>query len=34
VTAENYDIFYGESVENIQAYLKGNPINVLNPDSL
>jgi len=34
VTKENYNIFYGESVENIQAYLKGAPINVMNPDSL
>ena len=28
VTAENYDVFYGECVGNIQAYLKGTPINV------
>jgi phosphoglycerate dehydrogenase-like enzyme len=34
VTKENYNVFYGESVENIQAYLKGAPINVMNPDSL
>ena len=34
VTKENYNIFYGESVANIQAYLKGAPINVMNPDSL
>ena len=34
VTAENYDVFYGQCVANIQAYLQGTPINVMNPDSL
>ena len=34
VTAENYDVFYWTCVKNIQAYFKGTPINVMNPDSL
>jgi phosphoglycerate dehydrogenase-like enzyme len=34
VTQENYEIFYGESVQNIMAYLKNKPINVLNPNAL
>src|SRR5258708_27778950 len=29
VTAENYRVFYGDAVENIRAYLAGNPIRVL-----
>jgi phosphoglycerate dehydrogenase-like enzyme len=34
VTQENYELFYGESVQNIMAYLKNKPINVLNPNAL
>ena len=30
VTEENYRVFYGEAVENIRAFLAGNPIRVLN----
>ena len=34
VTEENYRIFYGESVENIRAYLEtGTPTRVVNPDA-
>lgn len=31
VTAETYAIFYADSVEDIIAYLKGEPVRVLNP---
>ncbi|MBI4280098.1 MAG: D-2-hydroxyacid dehydrogenase family protein [Armatimonadetes bacterium] len=31
VTAENYRLFYGQAVEDIQAFLRGDPIRVLNP---
>jgi len=31
VTAENYRVFYGDAVENVRAFLAGNPIRVLNP---
>jgi phosphoglycerate dehydrogenase-like enzyme len=33
VTEENYRIFYGESVENIKAYLAGSPTRLLNPEA-
>ena len=31
VTAENYRVFYGDAVENVRAFLAGNPIRVLTP---
>ena len=31
VTAENYRVFYGDAVENVRAFLAGNPIRVLEP---
>jgi phosphoglycerate dehydrogenase-like enzyme len=31
VTTETYKVFYGDSVENIKAYLGGKPIRVLSP---
>lgn len=34
VTDENYHVFYGQSVDNVRAYLSGEPTNVLNPDAL
>ena len=34
VTAGTYDKFYGQTVENIQAFLDGTPQRVLNPDVL
>jgi phosphoglycerate dehydrogenase-like enzyme len=30
VTAETYKIFYGHAVENIQAFLRGQPVRALN----
>lgn len=33
-TREIYKQFYGESIENVLAYLDGNPIRVLNPEAL
>jgi phosphoglycerate dehydrogenase-like enzyme len=33
VTDETYRIFYGDALEDIQAFLKGEPIRVLNPAS-
>jgi phosphoglycerate dehydrogenase-like enzyme len=30
VTAETYRIFFGQTVENIQAFLKGTPVRVIN----
>lgn len=33
VTDETYRIFYGNALEDIQAFLKGEPIRVLNPAS-
>ncbi|WP_076998501.1 D-2-hydroxyacid dehydrogenase family protein [Variovorax sp. KK3] len=30
VTQENYDLFYGQSVENLQAYIAGKPMRVIN----
>ena len=30
VTAENYRVFYGEALEDVRAFLAGNPIRVLN----
>ena len=32
VTAETYRVFYEDSVSNIAAYLKGQPVRVLNPN--
>jgi phosphoglycerate dehydrogenase-like enzyme len=34
VTRETYATFYGDAVEDILAYLRGNPVRVLNPDVL
>lgn len=34
VNADTFSHFYGESVKNIEAWLDGKPINVLNPDAL
>ncbi|MBI2872274.1 MAG: D-2-hydroxyacid dehydrogenase family protein [Chloroflexi bacterium] len=31
VTREGYEVFYGDTVEDIAAYLRGQPIRVLNP---
>ena len=31
VTEETYRIFYGEALENIKAFMAGNPVRVLNP---
>ena len=31
VTEEGYRVFYGDTLEDIQAFLKGEPIRVLNP---
>ena len=31
VTAENYRVFYSDAVENVRAFLAGNPIRVLEP---
>lgn len=31
VTVETYEVFYRETVENIQAWLAGKPVRVLNP---
>lgn len=33
VTEENYRIFYGQCLENIEAYLAGAPARLLNPDA-
>ncbi|UCH46968.1 MAG: D-2-hydroxyacid dehydrogenase family protein [Betaproteobacteria bacterium] len=33
-TQEIYSQFYSESIENVLAYLDGNPIRMLNPDAL
>ncbi|MGI9421929.1 MAG: D-2-hydroxyacid dehydrogenase family protein [Hyphomicrobiaceae bacterium] len=32
VTLENYEIFFQQSLENLKAYLAGDPIRVLTPD--
>jgi phosphoglycerate dehydrogenase-like enzyme len=34
VNTDIFGHFYGESVKNIEAWLDGKPINVLNPDAL
>lgn len=34
VTAETYNLFFGQTVENIAAYLAGEPERVMNPDVL
>jgi phosphoglycerate dehydrogenase-like enzyme len=31
VTAENYRVYYGDAVENIRAFLAGNPVRVITP---
>jgi phosphoglycerate dehydrogenase-like enzyme len=31
VTEETYRLFYGQALEDIQAYLRGAPVRVLNP---
>ena len=31
VTEETYRIFYGHALEDIQAYLRGEPVRVLRP---
>jgi hypothetical protein len=31
VTTETYKIFFDETLENIQAFLNGAPVRVLNP---
>lgn len=31
VTEETYTVFYGEALENIQAFVSGDPVRVLNP---
>jgi len=33
VTDETYRVFYGDALEAIQAFLKGEPVRVLNPSS-
>jgi len=32
VIRENYELYYGETVENIEAFIAGRPIRVLGPD--
>jgi phosphoglycerate dehydrogenase-like enzyme len=32
VTKETYDVFYGDAVEDVLAYVGGKPVRVLNPD--
>ena len=34
VSVESYQSYYGQTVENITAYLKGSPLRVMNPDVL
>ena len=34
VSAENYRLFYGSTVDNVAAWLDGKPANVLNPEAL
>ena len=34
VTRETYEVFYRDSVEDIKAYLQGQPVRLLNPDVL
>lgn len=34
VTKETYDLFYGDTVENIRGFLAGTPLRVLNPEVL
>jgi phosphoglycerate dehydrogenase-like enzyme len=31
VTEETYRVFYGDTLEDIQAFLAGQPVRVLNP---
>jgi hypothetical protein len=30
VTEENYRLFFGQSLENLEAFLKGAPLRVIN----
>ncbi|TMG78727.1 MAG: D-2-hydroxyacid dehydrogenase family protein, partial [Betaproteobacteria bacterium] len=34
VNAENYRMFYRDSVENVAAWIAGTPVRVLNPEAL
>ena len=34
VNAENYRMFYRDTVENVAAWLAGTPVRVLNPEAL
>jgi len=34
VNAENYRMFYRDTVENVAAWLAGAPVRVLNPEAL
>jgi hypothetical protein len=34
VSEENYKAFYGNALDNIKAYLAGEPINMINPEAL
>jgi D-3-phosphoglycerate dehydrogenase len=33
VTDETYRVFYGDALEDMQAFLQGRPVRVLNPSS-
>jgi phosphoglycerate dehydrogenase-like enzyme len=32
VTGDTYRVFYGDAVEDLRAFLDGDPVRVLNPD--
>ena len=34
VSEENYQAFYGNALDNIKAYLAGEPINMINPEAM
>ena len=34
VTSETYEIFYGDTVEDIASYMRGEPVRVLNTDAM
>ena len=34
VTRETYEVFYGDAVEDILAFVNGKPLRILNPDVL
>ncbi|TMI04933.1 MAG: D-2-hydroxyacid dehydrogenase family protein, partial [Betaproteobacteria bacterium] len=34
VNAENYRVFYRDTVENVAAWIAGTPVRVLNPEAL